>query len=140
MRQASRIARERQDISDANEGRRSLAAATGRLEAEFEAETEKIQADLAPDKLPLEEVLVQPKKSEINVSGVTLVWLPWIVRTDGGVEPGVTDACTSVAAGSAAIAVSSGDSCGQLGRSWLAATAESAPSADRRWRRGRARG
>jgi Helicase HerA, central domain len=83
MRQASRIARERQDVSDASGGVEALQERLSSLEAELKGETDAIGADLAPDKLRLEEVLVQPKKSEINVSGVTLVWLPWIVRPDG---------------------------------------------------------
>ena len=30
----------------------------------------------SPDKLPLDQITIQPKKSEITVSGVTLVWMP----------------------------------------------------------------
>jgi hypothetical protein len=86
MKQASRIARERQDVSDANEGIEVLREQLNQLEAELLAETDKIQAELAPDKLPLEEVAVKPKKSEINVEPVTLVWLPWLVREDGFAE------------------------------------------------------
>jgi hypothetical protein len=86
MRQASRIARERQDVSDATEGVGVLQQRQAAIEAEMQAAIDSIQADLAPDKLQLEEVLVQPKKSEINVSGVTLVWLPWIAKADGAAE------------------------------------------------------
>lgn len=88
MKQASRIARERQDISDANEGVDVLSQRLEELNNELKTETDKIQSDLAPDKLPLTEVVVQPKKSEINVSSVTLVWLPFIVATDGKSQPG----------------------------------------------------
>jgi hypothetical protein len=86
MRQASRIARERQDVNDANESVEVLTQREADLEAELRAETDKVQTDLAPDKLPLGELLVQPKKSEISVSSVTLVWLPSIVRPDGVAE------------------------------------------------------
>ncbi|HMC09641.1 MAG TPA: hypothetical protein VKH44_00065 [Pirellulaceae bacterium] len=87
MRQATRIARERQDVSDANEGVDVLQQRLSALEAELSSETDAIQADLSPDKLPLDELIVQPKKTEINVSGVILVWLPWLVRADGKSEP-----------------------------------------------------
>jgi hypothetical protein len=76
MRQASRIARERQDVSDANESIEVLQQQKADLEAELRTQTEQVQTELAPDKLPLEEVTIQPKKSDINVSAVTLVWLP----------------------------------------------------------------
>jgi hypothetical protein len=87
MKQAGRIARERQDISDANEGVDVLNQRLEELNAELKTETDKVQADLAPDKLPLTEVVVQPKKSEINVSGVTLIWLPDVVMKDGKSQP-----------------------------------------------------
>jgi hypothetical protein len=86
VRAAGRIARERQDIADAAEGVESLRQQLGDLNAEFKGETDKIQSGLAPDSLTLETVEVKPKKSEINVSGVTLVWLPWIERMDGDIE------------------------------------------------------
>ena len=87
MKQAGRIARERQDVSDANEGVEVLQQRMADLEAELKAETDQVQADLSPDKLPLTEQVVQPKKSEINVSAVTLVWLPHVVSSDGKSQP-----------------------------------------------------
>ena len=59
------------------------------LEAEAQAETTKVQDGLQQGSLELDEIQIAPKKSEINVSGVTLVWQPWIVRMDGAVEAGV---------------------------------------------------
>jgi hypothetical protein len=88
MRQAGRIARERQDVADAAEGVEALQQQLTDLNAQFAAETEKLQAGLAPDTLQLEEVLIKPKKSDIGVQQVCLVWQPWIVRMDGAVEPG----------------------------------------------------
>jgi hypothetical protein len=76
MRQATRIARERQDVSDANESVGVLSQRLSDLEAELAAQTEKIQTDLAPDKLSLQEITIQPKKSEVSVQSVILVWLP----------------------------------------------------------------
>jgi len=87
MKQAGRIARERQDVSDANEGVEGLQQRLAELEAELKAETDQTQADLSPDKLPLTDQVVQPKKSEINVGSVTLVWLPFIATADGKSQP-----------------------------------------------------
>jgi hypothetical protein len=87
-RAAGRIARERQDISDASESVETIQQRLAELDAQFKAETEKIQTSLTAESLPLEEILIQPKKSEISVSQVALVWVPWIVRMDGAIEPG----------------------------------------------------
>ena len=76
MRQAGRIARERQDIADANEGVAALQQQLAELNAQFEAETSNLAAGLAPDALELEEVAIHPKKSDITVQEVCLVWQP----------------------------------------------------------------
>jgi hypothetical protein len=89
MRQANKIMRERQDVSDASEGVEVLRQQLSDLNSQFQSETQSLQAGLAPDCLKLEEVLIQPKKSDISVTQVALVWQPWIVRLDGAVEPGV---------------------------------------------------
>lgn len=89
MRSAGKIARERQDVADAAAGVETLQAQFEELNAQFQAETEKLQAGLASDALVLEAVSIQPKKTEITVTQVALVWQPWIVRMDGAIEPGV---------------------------------------------------
>ena len=83
VRAAGRIARERQDISDAAEGAGALKEQLAALEADFRAETEKIQSGLAADGLALEEVVIQPKKSEISIGSVALVWTPTVVSPGG---------------------------------------------------------
>jgi hypothetical protein len=88
MRQAGKIARERQDVADASEGVEALQQQLTDLNTQFTAETEKLQSGLAPDTLALEEVQIAPKKADITVQQVCLVWQPWIVRMDGAVEPG----------------------------------------------------
>ncbi|MCI0360815.1 MAG: ATP-binding protein [Planctomycetaceae bacterium] len=89
MRKAGKIMRERQDVSDAAQGVDALNEQLAALNEQFEAETQKLHAGLAPDALELTEVLIKPKKSDISVTQVALVWQPWIVRMDGAVEPGV---------------------------------------------------
>lgn len=89
MRQAGRIARERQDVADAAEGAEVLKQQLEDLNAQFEAETQSLQASVSPESLEIEEVSIQPKKADIKVEQVRLVWQPWIVRMDGAVEPGV---------------------------------------------------
>ena len=88
MRQAGRIARERQDVADAAEGVEVLKQQLEDLNAQFETETQSLQASVSPESLELEEVSIQPKKADIKVEQVRLVWQPWIVRMDGAIEPG----------------------------------------------------
>jgi hypothetical protein len=83
MRQAGKIARERQDISDAAEGVESLQAQLEELNQAFKSEMEKLQTGLSPDALELEEVQIAPKKADIVIGEVVLAWQPWIVRMDG---------------------------------------------------------
>jgi len=87
MRGMGRAARERQDIGRAIENvddlRRDLAA----MEAELQQELEKIQQDADPSRLQLEEVPVRPRKSDITVGRVALVWTPRRISPEGIAEP-----------------------------------------------------
>ena len=87
VRAAGRIAKERQDIGQANETVEALQEKFATLEGEFKAETETLQASLQADTLALEEVQIQPKKSDIAITQVALLWTPWALNADGTVEP-----------------------------------------------------
>jgi hypothetical protein len=76
VQRATKIARERQDITDAAEGVAALEQQLADLNAQFEAETEKLQSGLSPEALELEEVAIAPKKADITVQEVCLVWQP----------------------------------------------------------------
>jgi len=83
MRQAGKIARERKDIADAAEGLAVLEEQLADLNSLFEDETSNLEGSHSPEALVLEELAIQPKKSDISVAEVCLVWQPWIVRPDG---------------------------------------------------------
>ena len=74
MRAASRISRERQDIAQATETVEAVKQQLEELEAQFKAETEQVHASLQPDTLPLETVEIQPRKADIAVEPVRLIW------------------------------------------------------------------
>jgi DNA helicase HerA-like ATPase len=76
MRAASRISKERQDISQANESVEAVKQKLEELEGEFKTECEQAQANLQPSTLPLELVEIQPRKADISVEPVLLVWQP----------------------------------------------------------------
>ena len=58
-----------------------------RLEAELHEETARIQQDLDPDHLVLQEVSLRPKKTDITIGVVALLWIPWRSAPDGVTTP-----------------------------------------------------
>ncbi len=88
VRNAGRVLREQQDVSQAGDTVAAIQERILALEAEFKAETEKIQTELDASQLSLEDVAIQPKKSDIRVSGTQLLWEPWLLKADGSLERG----------------------------------------------------
>jgi hypothetical protein len=86
-RAAGRVARERGDVGQAEENVDALRERLAALEAQCEQEVQNIQSQFDPDKLKLEAVEVQPKKSDISVTKVMLAWVPYRVSDDGRAEP-----------------------------------------------------
>jgi hypothetical protein len=83
MKAAGRAMQQRQDVTQANESVEAVQQRLADLDAQFQAETEKVQSGFDAAALALEEVAVKPKKADITVSQVALVWEPWIVKPDG---------------------------------------------------------
>ncbi|MFN0021635.1 MAG: ATP-binding protein [Pirellulaceae bacterium] len=88
MKNAGKVFREQQDVSQAGETVEAYKERLANLDAEFKAEAEKIQLGFDADQLQLEEVAIQPKKSDITVSQVLLLWEPWVVAADGTMKQG----------------------------------------------------
>ena len=88
MRAAGRTMQQRQDVTQASESVEAVQQKLAAEDATFQVEIEKIQKGFDIAALELEEVAVQPKKSDISVSQVALVWEPWIVKGDGTMERG----------------------------------------------------
>lgn len=87
VRSASRTLEQRQDVNQAEENVQALQQQLADLNAEFEQKAAEIAASESADSLEFEEVLVRPKKTDISVTKLTLVWLPWIVTGDGVATP-----------------------------------------------------
>ncbi len=83
IRQASKIGKEMGDVAVAEENREVLAERLKKLEEEFAAESEKIAAQYDADQIPVEEISLPPKKTDINVTRVAIVWLPCAVTENG---------------------------------------------------------
>jgi hypothetical protein len=73
-RSAGRIGRESNDVARAEESLEVLLGRQRELESDFAAETERLRASYDPAAVTLERVVVKPKKSEIKVEEVALLW------------------------------------------------------------------
>ena len=89
-RSASRAAQQRGDISRAEANVEALQEELDELDAEFNAELEETHARFEPEDLKLEPHHVRPRKSDITIDGVSLLWRPWKESDDGTVEPAWT--------------------------------------------------
>ena len=88
IRSAGRASSQRGDVTRAEEKVEHLREEMDERNAEFEEELEKIKEDFQPENLELEELSVTPRKSDIAVEDVALIWCPWIVDSAGIAEPG----------------------------------------------------
>ena len=76
MRAAGRASREKQDVALASENLKQLQEQHEALEAEFKAEAKTLDDAVSPDRLPLEQFTIKPKKADISVVQVSLAWVP----------------------------------------------------------------
>jgi hypothetical protein len=81
-RAAGRAMQQRGDVGLAEEDVERHRQAHEELEAKLQAEIDKLHASTAPEALEIERTELRPKKSEISVERVSLVWQPW--WSDGG--------------------------------------------------------
>ncbi len=92
LRSAGRVAREQEDVRHAQETLETNRAKLAELEKELEAELAAMDAEVDPAALEVTEVPVKPRKSDIRVAGVWLVWLPWRSLPGGALQPDFTAA------------------------------------------------
>jgi hypothetical protein len=87
MRSAGKIAQERSDVARAEETVETLQEQLVALEEEFIRETEQLRAQFTEDTLELKESPIKPRKSDLTVEQVALVWTPWILDAVGMAQP-----------------------------------------------------
>ena len=75
--------RERSQQSSAEARLATAQAELDKLHAAEHAELDQLDADLHADRLKLEKIEVPPRKSDIAVDEVLLVWVPWWVSDTG---------------------------------------------------------
>jgi hypothetical protein len=88
LRSATRAAGQRSDIARAEDTLEQRQEKLEELESELTSEIEAVKASYQPEALDLEEIVITPRKSDIEVGEVALVWAPWVVDASGIAEPG----------------------------------------------------
>jgi hypothetical protein len=86
-RSATRIGRESQDVDRADESLEVLRQRLAALQQEGETEAAKLAATLDAASIALRSVAVTPRKSDLVVGEVALVWTPWRRGSDGFPAP-----------------------------------------------------
>jgi predicted nucleic acid-binding Zn-ribbon protein len=81
-----RAARERGDIARAEESHEALEQELRALEDAFEEALASVRDEAALE-TECEEMLVRPRKTDLSIERVVLVWTPWRVGPDGIAEP-----------------------------------------------------
>jgi hypothetical protein len=87
MRGVGRSAREKQDIARAQREVAVIQEKLIDLEEDFQEEIADVKEELLPEAIELVEILIRPKKADILISQLVLVWTPWKISQDGIVEP-----------------------------------------------------
>ncbi len=80
---AGRVAREREDVEQARETLDTLLQQRTELEQQIADDVARIDAAFRTDRLQLERLQVRPRKSDITVEPLTLVWMPWLWMRPG---------------------------------------------------------
>jgi hypothetical protein len=87
LRSGSRTVKERQDVGSAEQQLEAAKKQLADAEAEFQEETDKLQASAAPEALTVIEFTIPPRKSDIAIGNLLLAWTPWRVGADGVPAP-----------------------------------------------------
>lgn len=80
---AGRAAQQRADVRRASDSLESLRDERVRLEESLQADLRELGERFDVDRLDLEPITIRPRKGDLRVSAVELVWTPWQVGPDG---------------------------------------------------------
>jgi len=87
MRAASRAVEQRGDIRRAEENRTQLEAEESALNDELQQQLDDIKESHTDDQLKIEPYEVRPRKSDLSVDEVCLIWLPFTQDERGRLQP-----------------------------------------------------
>jgi hypothetical protein len=86
-RSATRIGRESGDVDRADDNLDSVREQRAQLQRQFEADTAALETSLDVSALSLRKAQVSPRKSDIAVGEIAVVWAPWRTGADGFPAP-----------------------------------------------------
>ncbi len=78
LNKAGKVNREKADIERAEDQLAATREKLAALEQDFEAAIRDLDLEGSPSDLPLEEVLIRPRKSDLEVAPLELHWLPYL--------------------------------------------------------------
>lgn len=87
MKSMNRAASEHSDIENAQQALAALQEQRQELESEFEEAVDQLDDSLQAATIPLEKVDIKPRKSDLAVISLDLVWLPYEVDSVGIAQP-----------------------------------------------------
>ena len=87
MRSATRIGNEKADVERASETQATLEQRLNDLNAQIEQEIAALQGAFDPAGVEIVSSSVRPRKSDITVGTLALLWQPWKTGADGMLEP-----------------------------------------------------
>jgi hypothetical protein len=87
MRGAGRVGREREDIGRAEDSIETIDAQRVEMEAELEAEVARLQSAYDPGALSIDTIEIPPRKADIAIAPLGLLWIPWIIDARGLASP-----------------------------------------------------
>ena len=87
MRTATRVGREKEDVTRAEDSVEVLQQRLADFDAECEAELKAAGAAFELESLPLERRSLAPRKGDIAIGEVALAWAPWRRGADGFPAP-----------------------------------------------------
>ena len=85
-RRAGRAAQERGDIGRAKDKLEDLTVKLQDLETEFQEQLDVVRDSSGVDDLELSDKVIRPRKSDIDIVRVALVWTPWKIDANGRAE------------------------------------------------------
>ncbi|MEZ6042017.1 MAG: ATP-binding protein [Planctomycetaceae bacterium] len=86
IRSASSLAKEAEDIRHAEEAYEAVVRKREELSAQVESEAQAIQDQFDPDLMEFQHAEITPRKSDMSIMRVVLVWLPYGVTRTGETE------------------------------------------------------
>ena len=86
IRRAGSVAKESEDVQHAEEAVDALLEQSEELNAQIEEEVHRIQDRFDPDLMELTDKTIKPRKSDISIERLMLVWLPYDVDDAGNAE------------------------------------------------------